>query len=103
MPIPQQVCNGIAQQPQQDYWGEGYANNPGTKALNEEKHTDDSQGNTDNGPCKQGLIVIADVINVFAHCMYTYLVRHVNVRQLQEGQNVKCCSQHGSRVVPQPR
>ncbi len=76
--------HGIAQQPQQDYWGEGYANNPGTEALNEEEHTDDSQGNTNNGPCKQDLIAVAGVVNDVAHCMYTYF-RHMNVRQSQEG------------------
>ncbi len=88
--------HGIAQQPQQDYWGEGYANNPGTKALNEEEHTDDSQGNTNNGPCKQRLIKIAGVVNVFAHCMYTYFVRHMNVRQSQEGQQSNAA--HGMAV-----
>ena len=77
--------HGIAHQPQQDYWGEDNANYPGTKALNEEEHTDDSQGNTDNGPCKQELIAVAGVVNVFAHCMYTYFVRHMHVRQSQEG------------------
>ncbi|KAA6426236.1 MAG: hypothetical protein FRX49_04088 [Trebouxia sp. A1-2] len=81
--------HGIAQQPQQDYWGEGYANNPGTEALNEEEHTDDSQGDTNNSPCKQELIAGAAVLNVFAHCMRTYFVRHRNVKQSQEGTKAK--------------
>jgi len=44
--------HGIAYQPQQDNGRKGYANNPGAKALNEEQHADDGQGNTHNGACR---------------------------------------------------